>query len=115
MHGYISPLDPLGGYNVYHSSGIPEMPPHKGQNETRIACPSSTRPTTPSATTSTSRIVRDAMFDRPGDLRLGPEHVRTAALPAQGRVAGEPQVHNFTGNPSTASGQWNIGDWWLAE
>jgi hypothetical protein len=22
-----------------------------------------------------------------------------------------PRVHNFTGNPTTSGGEWNIGDW----
>ena len=23
----------------------------------------------------------------------------------------KPRIHNFTGNPTTSAGEWNIGDW----
>jgi ABC-type transport system substrate-binding protein len=23
------------------------------------------------------------------------------------------KLHNFTGNPTAAAGEWNIGDWWV--
>jgi hypothetical protein len=25
------------------------------------------------------------------------------------------KVHNFFGNPSTSTGNWNAGDWWVDE
>ena len=115
MHGYTSPLDPLGGYNVYHSSGIPDDPPHNGQNETRIALPALDEAYDTVRNSADFAKVRAAM----GTVQeIYGSDQNTFELPLFLRKdvwLVSPKIHNFTGNPSTASGQWNIGDWWLAE
>jgi ABC-type transport system substrate-binding protein len=114
-HAYISPLDPLGGYNVYHSSGIPDNPPHNGQNETRISLPSLDEAYDEVRSNVDFAKVRDAMWTVQ-DV-YGSED-NTYELPLYSRKdvnLVSPKIQNYTGNPSTASSMWNIGDWWLSE
>ena len=104
MHGYTSPLDPLGGYNVYHSSGIPDNPPHNGQNETRIALPALDEAYDTVRNSADFAKVRDAM----GTVQeIYGSDQNTFELPLFLRKdvwLVSPKIHNFTGNPSTASG-----------
>ena len=115
MHGYTSPLDPLGGYNVYHSSGIPDDPPHNGQNETRVSIPALDEAYETVRSSVDFVKVREAMHTVQ---QIYGSEENTFELPLFLRKdvwLVNPKIRNFTGNPSTASGQWNIGDWWLAE
>jgi peptide/nickel transport system substrate-binding protein len=115
MHGYTSPLDPLGGYNVYHSSGIPDEPPHNGQNETRVSIPALDEAYDTVRSSVDFAKVREAMHTIQ-EIYGSDENIFELPLFLRKDVwVVSPKIRNFTGNASTASGQWNIGDWWLAE
>jgi peptide/nickel transport system substrate-binding protein len=110
---YVSPIDPLSGYNVYHSSGIPDNPPHSGQNISRISLPALDAAYDSIATTVDFNQVSAAMTtiqDLYGSDR------NTYELPLYFRKdvwLVNPKLHNFTGNPTFSAGEWNIGDWWV--
>ena len=110
---YVSPLDPLGGYNVYHSSGIPDVAPHNGQNTARINLPALDTAYDTVKSSVDFVKVRDAMF-AVQDIYGSDQN--TYELPLYYRKdvwLVSPKLHNFTGNPTTSSGEWNIGDWWV--
>jgi peptide/nickel transport system substrate-binding protein len=112
---YLSPLDPLGGFNVYHSTGIPDPEPHQGQNVTRISLPELDAAYEAVRGNVDFAIVRDAM--RQVQEIYGSDQ-NTYELPLYNRTdvnLVSPKVQNFTGNPSNATAFWNIGDWWLEE
>ncbi len=110
---YVSPVDPLSGYRVYHSSQIPDNPPNDGENITRINLPALDAAYDTVDTTVDFAKVRAAMFtvqDLYGSDR------NTYELPLYFRKdvwLVNPKLHNFTGNPTFAGGEWNIGDWWV--
>ena len=110
---YVSPLDPLGSYNVYHSSGIPDVAPHNGQNVTRISLPALDTAYDTVKSSVDFLKVRDAMFSIQ-DIYGSDQN--TYELPLYYRKdvwLVNPKLHNFTGNPTTSAGEWNIGDWWV--
>jgi peptide/nickel transport system substrate-binding protein len=110
---YISPLDPLGGYSVYHSSGIPDAPPHNGQNITRISLPALDAAYDAVKNNVDYSKVRDAMY-QVQDIYGSDQN--TFELPLFYRKdvwLVNPKLQNFVGNPSSVSGEWNVGDWWL--
>jgi peptide/nickel transport system substrate-binding protein len=110
---YVSPLDPLGGYNVYHSSGIPDLPPHNGQNITRTSNPAIDKAYDTVKNSVDFTAVRDAMFSLE-DIYASDQN--TFELPLYFRKdvwLVNPKLHNFTGNPTTSAAEWNIGDWWV--
>ena len=112
---YISPLDPLGAFNVYHSSGIPDPEPHQGQNVTRISLPDLDTAYEAVRDNVDFSLVRDAMY---GVQDIYGTDANTFELPLYNRTDVNlvvPKVQNFTGNPSNDSAFWNIGDWWLSE
>ena len=112
-HAYISPLDPLGGYNVYSSSGNPDPAPHNGQNETRVSIPDLDAAYNEVKNNVDFAKVAAAM-GKVQDI-YGNADLNTYELPLYYRKdvwLVNPKVHNFKGNPSTASGEWNIADWW---
>ena len=112
LHGFISSPDPTGSQLLYTTKGIPDNPPHTGQNEMRVSIPA-----------------LDTAFDTIAK-SLDPEVIKTAMATVQDVYGSDqndfelplfnhtnlylvsPHLHNFTGNPSTATSQWNVGDWW---
>jgi peptide/nickel transport system substrate-binding protein len=110
---YVSPFDPLRGYRAYHSSEIPDDPPHDGENVTRIDLPALDAAYDTIAANVDLAKVRAAMFsvqDIYGSDR------NTYELPLYFRKdvwLVNPKLHNFLGNPSPSGGVWNIGDWWV--
>ena len=115
MHGFISSHDPTGGYLTYSSKGNPDIPPHNGGNEMRISIPE-----------------MDAAWEVV-NTSLDPAEIKAAMAKIQDIYASDqntfelpffnhrnvwlvsPKLKNFTGNPSTATGNWNTEDWWLSE
>jgi peptide/nickel transport system substrate-binding protein len=112
---YVSPLDPLGGYNVYHSSGNPDVGSHNGQNITRINIPALDQAYDTVKSSVDFTKVRDAMFTIQ-DIYGSDQN--TYELPLYNRKdvwLVSPKLNNFTGNPTISAGEWNIGDFWLAQ
>ncbi len=110
---YVSPLDPLGGYLVYTTVGIPDNPPHDGQNVTRISLPVLDSAYLTVLTNVDFSKVRDAMYTVQ-DIYGSDQN--TYELPLYYRKdvwLVNPKLHNFTGNPTTSAAEWNIGDWWV--
>jgi peptide/nickel transport system substrate-binding protein len=112
---YVSPLDPLGGYNVYHSSGNPDEGSHNGQNVTRTNIPALDKAYDTVKSSVDFVAVRDAMFTIQ-DIYGSDQN--TYELPLYSRKdvwLVSPKLQNFTGNPTTSAAEWNIGDWWLSK
>ena len=110
---YIPLFDPLGGYRIYHSSQIPSAALTDGENISHISLPA-----------------LDAAYDKvAGSVNVA--QIRAAMLTIQNIYGSDqntyqlplylrkdiwlvsPKLHNFTGNPTPAGGEWNIGDWWV--
>ena len=110
---YVAPFDPLQGYRVYHSSEIPDVSPHDGQNISRINLPALDADYDTIAANADLTKVRAAMFaiqDIYGSDR------NTYELPLFFRKdvwLVNPQLRNFLGNPTASAGEWNMGDWWV--
>jgi peptide/nickel transport system substrate-binding protein len=108
---YVSPLDPLGGYNVYNSVGIPDAAPHNGQNVTRTSIPALDAAYNDVKSSVDFVKVRTAMF-AVQDIYVS--DVNNYELPLYNRKdvwLVDSKIHNFTGNPTTSAGEWNIGAW----
>jgi peptide/nickel transport system substrate-binding protein len=110
---YISSPDPLSGYRIHYSTEIPDNPPHDGENITRIDLPGLDAAYDTIAGSVDFSKIRNAMYaiqDIYGSDR------NTYELPLYFRKdvwLVDPKLHNFTGNPTIAAGEWNIGDWWV--
>ncbi len=110
---YISPLDPLRGYRVYHSSEIPDNAPHDGANITRISLPALDADYDTIASNADLAKVREAM--RAVQDIYGSDR-NTYELPLYFRKdvwLVNPKLHNFLGNAAPSGAEWNIGDWWV--
>jgi peptide/nickel transport system substrate-binding protein len=108
---YVSPLDPLGSYNVYTTQGIPDTAPHNGQNTTRISLPALDTAYNNVKGSVDPTVVKAAMAAIQ-DIYVSDQN--TYELPLYNRKdvwLVKPRIHNFTGNPTTSAGTWNIGDW----
>ena len=108
---YVSPLDPLGSYNVYTTQGIPDNAPHNGQNVTRISLPALDTAYNNVKGSVDPAVVKAAMASIQ-DIYVSDQN--TYELPLYNRKdvwLVQPRIHNFTGNPTTSAGEWNIGDW----
>jgi len=108
---WVAPLDPLSAYNVYTTQGIPDNAPHNGQNTSRISLPALDAAYNKVKDSVDQVAVKAAMFSIE-DIYVSSQN--TYELPLYNRkdvwlVA--PRIHNFTGNPTTSAGEWNIGDW----
>ena len=112
---YVSPIDPLGGYNVYHSSGIPDNPTAQRPEHHPDQHPALDQ------AYDTVKGTVDPGQDRgrdghdPGHRHVRSEQLRAPALLPQGRLSRQPEINNFAPNPTTNEGTWNIGDWWLGQ
>jgi ABC-type transport system substrate-binding protein len=108
-----SPFDPLGGYDAYHSSRIPDLAPHDGGNVSRISLPAL------DAAYDTVRTSVD--FSKVGAAMASVQAIygsdrNTYELPLYFRKdiwLVSSKVHNFTGGPMPSGAEWNIGDWWV--
>jgi ABC-type transport system substrate-binding protein len=103
----------LGGYNVYNSVGIPDAAPHNGQNVTRTSIPALDAAYNDVKSSVDFVKVRTAMF-AVQDIYVS--DVNNYELPLYNRKdvwLVDSKIHNFTGNPTTSAGEWNIGDWWV--
>jgi peptide/nickel transport system substrate-binding protein len=108
---YVSPLDPLGGYNVYTSQGIPDVAPHNGQNTARINLPALDDAYNAVKNSVDPAVVKAAMATIQ-DIYVTDQNTYELPLYMRKDVwLVKPRIHNFTGNPTTSAGEWNIGDW----
>ena len=108
---YVTPLDPLSSYNVYTTQGIPDNAPHNGQNVSRISLPTLDTAYNNVKNSVDPTVVKAAMFSVE-DIYVSSQN--TYELPLYNRKdvwLVQPRIHNFTGNPTTTAGEWNIGDW----
>jgi peptide/nickel transport system substrate-binding protein len=108
-----SSLDPLGGYDAYHSSRVPEVAPHGGGNVSRISLPALDAAYDTIRTSVDFSKVRAAMASIQG---IYGSDRNTYELPLYFRKdiwLVSSKVHNLTGNPMPAGAEWNIGDWWV--
>jgi peptide/nickel transport system substrate-binding protein len=108
---YSSPLDPLGGYNVYTTQGIPDNPPHNGQNVTRISLPALDSAYNAVKANVDTAKVKAAMFTVQ-DIYVS--SANTYELPLYYRKdvwLVSPRIHNFTGNPTQVGAEWDVGNW----
>jgi peptide/nickel transport system substrate-binding protein len=108
---YVSPLDPLGGYNVYISTGIPDAAPHNGQNTARISLPALDDAYNAVKSSVDPAVVKAAMA-KVQDIYVTDQNSYELPLYMRKDVwLVKPRIHNFTGNPTTSAGEWNVGDW----
>lgn len=108
---YVAPLDPLASYNVYTTQGIPDNAPHNGQNVSRISLPTLDTAYNNVKSSVDPAVVKAAMASVE-DIYVSA--LNTFELPLYNRKdvwLVQPRIHNFTGNPTTTAGEWNIGDW----
>ena len=113
LMAYQSPLDPLGGYNVYSSTGNPDPAPHNGQNVTRTNIPAIDAAYNTVLTNVDWNKVRDAMFSLQDIYASSQNNYELPLYTKKNVWLVNPKLHNFTGNPTTGAGEWNIGDWWV--
>jgi peptide/nickel transport system substrate-binding protein len=110
---YVSSFDPLGAYRIYHSSQIPSALMPDGENVSRINLPALDAAYDQVARNVDLSKIRAAMFEIQ-DLYGSDQN--TYQMPLYLRrdiwLVGS-KLHNFTGNPTPAGGEWNIGDWWV--
>jgi peptide/nickel transport system substrate-binding protein len=108
-----SPVDPLGGYDAYHSSRVPEVAPHGGGNVSRISLPALDAAYDTVRTSVDFSKVRAAMVSIQG---IYGSDRNTYELPLYFRKdvwLVNSKLHNFTGSPMPSGAEWNIGDWWV--
>ena len=108
-----SSVDPLAGYDAYHSSGSPDAAPHDGGNVSRISLPALDAAYDTVRTSVDFSKVRAAMASIQG---IYGSDRNTYELPLYFRKdiwLVSSKVHNFTGSPMPSGAEWNIGDWWV--
>jgi peptide/nickel transport system substrate-binding protein len=110
---YVSRLDPLSGYRIYHSTQIPSQKSTSGENVSRINVPALDQAYDAIAgTVDFDKVV--ASMHQVQDLYASDQN--TYQLPLYFRKdiwLVNPKLHNFTGNQSEFGAEWNIGDWWV--
>jgi ABC-type transport system substrate-binding protein len=115
MHGFVASADPSSGYAVYSSKGNPDIPPHNGGNEMRYSNPEMDALWETVNSTLDPVVILEAM----GKIQdIYASDANTFELPFfnhRNVWLVSPKLKNFVGNPSTATGNWNTEDWWLAE
>ena len=110
MFAWVAPLDPTGSYNVYHSRGIPDDPPHSGQNNTRTNIPELDAAWDAVISNIDLIKIRDAMY-----VVQDVYSSNVIEIPLfywKNVYLVNPKLHNVTGNPTTATVLWNIEDFW---
>ncbi len=114
-HAYSSPLDPFSGYAEYVSTQNPDNPPHNGANETRVNLPALDAAYNAVATTVDLTAIKTAMATVQ-DLYASDQNTYELPLFLRKDVwLTDGKIQNFTGNPTSESGDWNVGDWWLQQ
>jgi peptide/nickel transport system substrate-binding protein len=114
-HAYSSPLDPFGGYAEYVSTQNPDIAPHNGANETRVNIPALDAAYKAVASTVDLTAIKTAM-DTVQDLYASSSNTYELPLFLRKDVwLTDGKIQNFTGNPTSESGDWNVGDWWLQQ
>jgi peptide/nickel transport system substrate-binding protein len=112
---YVSPIDPLGGFNAYVSTQTPaETPNHDGQNITGVDLQVLDQAYGAVRATADLNAVRDAMFEIQ---ELYQSDKNTYELPLYFRKdvwLVSPSFQNLAGGPTMAGAAWNMGDWWLS-
>ena len=110
---YVSSFDPLGAYRIYHSTQIPSAVMTGGENVSRINLPALDAAYDQVARNVDLSKIRAAMvqiqdlYGSDQNTYQMPLYLRTDIW-----LVGA-KLHNFTGNPTPAGGEWNIGDWWV--
>lgn len=103
--------DPLGSYSVYHSSGIPDNPPHQGQNTTRTNDPQIDKDWDTVKTSVDPATIKAALADFQDlyykDVVEIPIYNWRQVWLSNGKV------QNYLPNPTQYGVTWNTGDWWL--
>ncbi len=105
--------DPLGSYNVYNSVGIPDNPPHQGQNTTRTNDPAIDAAWN-AVKTSVDPVVIKENLGTFQDLYY--KNVVEIPLFNWREVwLSNGKVQNYLPNPTQYSVMWNTGDWWVKQ
>ena len=105
--------DPLGSYNVYNSVGIPDNPPHQGQNTTRTNDPAIDAAWNAVKTSVDPVVIKEnlGIFQ---DLYY--KNVVEIPLFNWREVwLSNGKVQNYLPNPTQYSVMWNTGDWWVKQ
>jgi peptide/nickel transport system substrate-binding protein len=114
LYTSIFTFDLFGDYYFsYHSSQIPDDPPHDGGNTTRFKDPEMD-----AALDTMKNSIRTDELVKAADTvqKLDVEKVGDIGLYYRQSVRGvSTRLQNFFTNPSSASDQWNIEDWWVEE
>ncbi|OGN86923.1 MAG: hypothetical protein A2X23_00905 [Chloroflexi bacterium GWC2_73_18] len=109
---WVSPLDPTGSYNAYHSSGIPEdNEAHSGQNNTRTEIPELDVAWDEVLNNIDLIKIREAMWVVQ-DIYAS-NVIEIPLFSWKNVYLVNPKLHNVVGNPTTATVVWNIEDFWL--
>jgi len=111
MFAWVSPLDPLGSYNVYTCGGIPDAAPHNGQNNTRTCDPKVDAIWNAVKGNVDFAKVQSAMADWQNYYNQNVVEVPLFLWKDVYLV--NPKLQNITGNPTTSGVLWNVQDWWL--
>jgi ABC-type transport system substrate-binding protein len=111
MYAWVSGLDPVGSYNAYTCQGIPDEPPHQGQNNTRTCDPKVDEIWNTVKGSVDFAKIGAAMADWQ---KFYAENVVEIPLFMWKDVyLVSPKLQNVTGNPTTSGVLWNVQDWWL--
>ena len=95
------------------ASRIPDDPPHNGANEMRISIPAMDAAWETVNTSLDPAVIKDAM-GKIQDIYGSDQNTFELPLFNHKNVwLVSAKVHNFLGNPSTTTGNWNAGDWWI--
>ena len=112
-HAYASPLDPLGGYGVYVSTQNPDVGQHDGANETRVSIPALDAAYNAVNSNVDPTAIARAM-DQVQDIYASDQNAYELPLYLQKSVwLTDGKIQNYVGNPTVATNEWNMGDWWL--
>ncbi len=103
--------DPLISYNVYHSAGIPDNPPHSGQNTTRTNIPQVDKDYDTIKTSVDPAVIKAAMFDFQDQYYQNVIEIPLFNWREVWLV--NPKLHNFVLNATQFTSEWNIGNWWI--
>ena len=112
---YVSPVDPLGGFNAYVSTQTPaDTAAHDGQNITGVNLPALDEAYGTVRASADVNVVRDTMF---GIQDIYGSDKNTYELPLYFRKdvwLVKPSLQNFAGGLTMSGAAWNMGDWWTS-
>ncbi|HEX9043715.1 MAG TPA: peptide ABC transporter substrate-binding protein [Candidatus Limnocylindrales bacterium] len=108
-HAFVVPVDPLSNYATYYST---KTEPN-GSNDAKVNDPVIDKALDDLKGTVDPSVIIKSMAD------FQQEYLKAAVeTPLYYRkevYIVSPKLQNFTGNPTTASAQWNIQDWFLTQ